>query len=137
MAFELTASFLTGIDHLDGEHRELMARINSIADLERSRDTAALIRALLEFRADLTRHFEGEEAHLKDLSYPKLSSHAKHHAEIIVALERLTRGVEIDEPIEAGVANVCFHELISAVLLNDMQFINWLADNPNINQHKA
>jgi hemerythrin-like metal-binding protein len=127
--FDLPSSFLTGIEHLDGEHRELIGRINSVAELERSGETALLLGALANFMADLAEHFASEETHLKDMNYPKLSSHNKHHAETIVALERLIRDMKNGEPIERGVAHICFHELISAVLMTDMEFVSWLVES--------
>jgi hemerythrin len=83
---------------------------------------------LTEFKAHLSEHFQYEESHLRAVGYPKLSAHAKHHAEMIVVLDRLIGDVQNGEPTD-GVAYICFHELVSAILLRDMQFINWLADN--------
>lgn len=132
MTFELTAAFLTGIEELDAQHQELISRINAVEKLEKSKDIPGLLGTLAEFKSDLADHFRAEEAHLRSVNYPKLSSHAKHHSETIVALERLIRDVEDHEPSQGGIAHVCFHELISAVLLTDMQFINWMADHPEL-----
>lgn len=134
MVFQFTESLRTGIEHLDDEHRQLISRINLIAEIEQSIDTAALLGALSEFKADLAKHFQSEEAHLLAVNYPKLNSHAKHHAETVVALDRLIRDVQDGASIEGGAAYICYHEIVSAVLLQDMQFINWQADHPELSK---
>jgi hemerythrin-like metal-binding protein len=132
VAFDLTESLRTGIEQLDDDHRHLISRVNLVAEIEQSADTKALVGALSEFKADLAKHFQSEEAHLQAVSYPKLSSHAKHHAETIIALDRLIRDIQDGVSIEGGAAYICYHELISVVLLRDMQFINWQADHPDL-----
>jgi hemerythrin-like metal-binding protein len=134
VVFELTESLHTGIGHVDDEHRNLISRINSIAALERSADTRALIAALSGFKADLADHFKSEEAYLRAVNYPELGSHANHHAETIIVLDRLIRNLQDGGSIEGGAANVCYHELISVLLRKDMQFANWLADHPELKQ---
>lgn len=130
MPFEFLPSFVTGTSQLDEEHRELVTRVNAIAAFEHAGDTAGLLKALAVFRADLAAHFAAEEAQLVRVGYPKHSSHATHHAETIVALDRLVDGLERGEPPHE-VAETCFHELISNLILEDMQFLNWLADHPH------
>ncbi len=132
MVFELTESLHTGIGHVDDEHRNLISRINSIAALERTADTEALIGALSAFKADLADHFESEEAYLEAVNYPERAAHAKHHAETIIVLDRLIRNLQDDGSIEGGAANACYHQLITVLLRKDMQFANWLADHPEL-----
>jgi len=127
MPFVLPTSLLTGIDKLDEDHRQLVGRVNAIAEAERNANQPALLEGLGAFRADLEEHFEAEEAHLRAVNYPKQSAHATHHAEVIVALDRLVRDLRSGDRTD-GVAHTCFNELVTAVLLRDMQFLNWLAD---------
>ena len=134
MAFELTESLRTGIEHVDDDHRNLISRINSVAELEQSADAKAMIGALSDFKADLANHFQSEEACLRAVNYPELGSHAKHHAETIIAVDRLIRDLQDGRPIKGGAANVCYHELVSVLLRKDMQFANWLADHPELKQ---
>ncbi|MEX2630516.1 MAG: hemerythrin family protein [Tistlia sp.] len=128
MKFELTDAFLTGDPWIDEDHRRLAATIDSIHATERSADPQGLFAVLAAFRAHLAHHFAQEEAHLKAMRYPHLEPHRAHHGEILEALERLMRSVEDGRPVEGGVAQTCYHELIRVVLLRDMQFANWVAD---------
>lgn len=134
MKFEFAASFQTGIGHLDEDHSNLVSCINSIAELEQVSDTTAIIDALSEFRSDLAKHFQSEEVHLKAVGYPKFSFHSRHHEETINALDRLICDIQNGEPIEGMVADICYHELISTVLRRDMEFVNWMADRPELAQ---
>lgn len=130
MKFKFIKSVRTGIEHLDDDHRKLISHINSIAELEQFADTTAIIDALLEFKEQLAKHFQGEEAYLKAVDYPKLGHHIKHHEEILDALDQLMRNIQEGKPIEGAAADICYHELIMVVLQRDMEFMNWLADRP-------
>lgn len=132
--FKLLESLLTGVKRLDDDHRNLISRINSVAEVEKSGDPAALMRSLSDFRAELAKHFQEEEAHLEAMKYPLLRSHAQHHAQTLAALDQLMREVSSGEPREMSVAHICFHELASMVLRRDMQFVNWLADDSKSRQ---
>ena len=128
MSFKLLEGAQTGIEHLDAEHSNLVSNINTIADSERSPDTAATIDALSQFKANLWAHFQNEEAELKARDYPEFSDHARHHADTIDALDGLIRDVQDGAALEEPASSYCYHELMSTVLRRDMEFINWLAD---------
>jgi hemerythrin len=130
MPFDLPNSFLTGIERIDSDHKALVARINSVAAHEQSKDRNRLLAALAHFMADLADHFHWEEQMLKEMNYPQLESHTKHHAEAILALDRLIRSAESGTPFSPSVAHVCFDRLIAAVLMTDMEFANWFSANP-------
>lgn len=132
MRFKFTESVRTGIEHVDDDHRNLISRINSVAELEQFDDKAAIIGALSDFKSDLEKHFESEETYLKAVDYPKLNFHMRHHEETINALDRLMRNVHDGVPIEGAAADICYHELITIVLRRDLEFINWLADRPEL-----
>lgn len=130
MRFELTDAFRTGLDAVDHDHHRLIVQINAIAELEQRTDIPAILSALGKFRAELDGHFRDEEAYLAEVGYPGLHAHATHHARSLSALDRLVRALRDGQPMQESVANICFHELISNVLREDMGFANWLADNP-------
>lgn len=132
MSFKLLESAHTGIEHLDAEHQNLISGINAIARSERSANTARAIDALSQFKMDLIAHFQNEEAELERVNYPEFSNHARHHADIIDALDRLACEIEDGKSGKEAVSSYCYHELMSTVLRRDMEFINWLADRPEL-----
>ena len=127
MPFVLPASLVRGIEKLDEDHRHLVGRVNAIAEAERNADQPALLNGLGAFKADLAEHFAAEESYLRAVNYPKQGAHATHHAEVIVALDRLVRDLKNGDRTD-GIAHTCFNEQVTAVLLRDMQFLNRLAD---------
>lgn len=130
MPFQFSESLRTGIEALDADHRALIDDINRIEAAEQNLDAPALMKMMSEFRASLAGHFREEENQLRSVGYPRRDAHSRHHAETLVTLDRLIRDMEAGQPIDGGVANACFHEVVSAVLLQDMRFLNWLADHP-------
>ena len=130
MSFELPRSFLTDIAQLDGEHRALVAHINSVAELERGGDKNGVLAALARFTADLAEHFRAEERLFDRLGYPKLVEHANHHAETMTALDRLAHDIEGGKLATPRATHTCLHELLSSIIRVDKEFTNWLAANP-------
>lgn len=126
--FALTEAMLTGLPQLDGEHQDLVLCINRLEDAERNGDLAEVLRLLAVFKSGLADHFDREEAYLGLIRFPRMDNHAKHHAETIVALERIIEDVRAGMRALGDVAAHCFNELLQAVLLMDMQVINWRAD---------
>ncbi len=128
MKFRLTDVMRTGIEELDHDHANLIAEVNAIAELEQAGDTSKLVAALGRFKTALARHFEVEEILLRAAYFPEAHAHEKHHADMIALLDRLRRDVANGKLPNGEIARVCYHELVTLVLLKDMQFINWLAD---------
>lgn len=127
MAFRLPESLKTGFPETDEDHEVLISYVNAIARAEQSNDSQTLMARLHEFREELARHFQTEEAILREAGYPRVNGHARHHAEIIAFLDKLIRDIPAGEG-RGGIAETCFHELVSVVLMRDRRFLNWLAD---------
>lgn len=128
MKFALTDVMLTGIKAIDDDHLDLIAHVNAIHEREQAGNTAALLAALSEFKADLARHFAAEEVHMRAANFPDVGLHGSHHAEMLATLDRLMQDVARGKSADGEVARDCYHELVSVLLLKDMQFVNWLAD---------
>lgn len=137
MTFELSPSFVIGIERFDEDHRELVSRINVIQAAGQAGDAPGLTTALHTFRSELAHHFRAEEEYLVKLAYPKLGSHAEHHSEILAALDRMIADLDCGGIDLLAIANKCFAELIAAVLRRDMQFANWLADQDMRNLRRS
>lgn len=126
--FALTESLLTGVAVLDGEHEALVASLNCLAEAERRGDRAEAIRELRRFHAELVRHFEGEERHLERIGFPGRLAHVEHHAEVAATIDRVIGELASGSRDPGGIATECYGKLLRAVLLMDMQVVNWQAD---------
>lgn len=126
--YKLQPSMMTGVAQIDAEHLDLVTAINQIGAAGQEKASPDVIRRLGAFRDDVVRHFENEERYLRIVRYPAADSHAKHHAEIIAALDRLVEGLQDGALTPRQVAEECFHELIGAVIVMDMRFRDWHAE---------
>ncbi|MCW5750294.1 MAG: hemerythrin domain-containing protein [Alphaproteobacteria bacterium] len=126
--FSLTDSMLTGVSALDGEHEALVACLNRLAAAEAAGAAAEARRELRLFRDELAHHFASEEAELARIGFPGRLAHADHHAEILAGIERMLDELATGTRLPGDIALECFGRLMRAVLLMDMQVVNWQAD---------
>lgn len=63
----------------------------------------------------------------RNLGYPEVSAHAKHHLQTILSLDQLIIGIDHGDTIEPSAAHRCFHEIVKGLLEPDMEFARWAA----------
>lgn len=80
MLLEFDDALLTGIDAIDGQHRELFARVNALiraSEALRGREESA---RLLDFLGDyVVQHFTAEERAMEEAGFPGLEAHRAEH----------------------------------------------------------
>lgn len=69
--------WLLGIDDIDGDHRQLVALINSLAD---EQDPLPLTERMNRVKQHLQGHFAREEAFMQAIEFPDADMHASDHA---------------------------------------------------------
>jgi hemerythrin-like metal-binding protein len=73
-------SFATNNEHVDEQHRQLFAALNSLLDAVRLEKPEAEVKKALAFLGDYTdRHFSDEEAILLQHKFPDFARHKKVH----------------------------------------------------------
>ncbi|OUP50638.1 bacteriohemerythrin [Lachnoclostridium sp. An181] len=108
MRAEFDESLVTGNEMIDGQHKELIQKINDLLDsCEENGGKAAAVR-MLNFLADYTEfHFQAEEKLQEEIAYPGIEEHKKKHEEFIRTVEELHEMLEEEEgPSEAFVEQV-------------------------------
>ena len=108
MRAEFDESLVTGNEMIDGQHKELIQKINDLLDsCEENGGKAAAVR-MLNFLADYTEfHFQAEEKLQEEIAYPGIEEHKKRHEEFIRTVEELHEMLEEEEgPSEAFVEQV-------------------------------
>ncbi len=97
---EFNASHSTGIQKLDEDHRELIDLANRIVAALHAQPPAEVLReAFLVMFDRIEEHFDLEESHMRETSYPDLAEHSSLHNSLIRKLVRISRqckGGEID-----------------------------------------
>ena len=108
MYAEFDESLVTGNEMIDGQHRELIAKINKLVDCcEQSSGKLEAIK-MLDYLSEYTDfHFSAEEKLQEEMSYPGLEEHKKQHAAFVKAVGELHEMLEEEEgPTDAFVEAV-------------------------------
>lgn len=89
--FEMKDEFLTGIDEIDNEHRELFRIAQSAMDLYQDEFVVDkydhILEILRELKAYTQKHFNNEEAYMERIHYKRLFSQKIAHNGFIEKLE--------------------------------------------------
>ena len=108
MRAEFDETLVTGDEMIDGQHKELIDKINKLLDsCEVGNDKLTAIKTL-DYLADYTDFHFGEEEKLQEsISYPGIKQHKKEHEKLRRVVEELHEMLEEQEgPTEAFVAQV-------------------------------
>lgn len=108
MKVEFDASLVTGNEMIDGQHKELIEKIDKLVECcEQGGGKLEAIK-MLDYLADYTEfHFAEEEKLQEEVSYPAMEGHKAKHAEFKKAVAELHEMlVEEEGPSDAFVAAV-------------------------------
>ncbi len=108
MRAEFDETLVIGNEMIDGQHKELIDKINKLLDsCEVGNDKLTAIKTL-DYLADYTDFHFGEEEKLQEsISYPGIEQHKKEHEKLRRVVEELHEMLEEQEgPTEAFVAQV-------------------------------
>lgn len=79
-----TQALEIGVPDMDAEHRELVAAMNRIHELDtRAADRATIEGAIVRLVTLTKRHFADEEKHMAAIGFPDLKRHALIHADML------------------------------------------------------
>ncbi len=108
MSIVFDKDLATGNDLIDGQHKELIDRVNKLVDSCTSGKEKNVAIQTLDFLMDYTVfHFDAEEKLQEEAGYPELSAHKAQHAQFKQAVEELKEMLEEEEgPTDAFVAAV-------------------------------
>ena len=101
-------NLVTGNEMIDGQHKELIEKINKLLDsCETGKDKVVAIKTL-DYLADYTEfHFGEEEKLQQEISYPGYEAHKKEHDRLRAVVKDLHEMLEEEEgPTNAFVEQV-------------------------------
>ena len=108
MRAEFDDSLVTGNEMIDGQHRELIDKINKLLDsCETSRDKVVAVKTM-DYLADYTEfHFSEEEKLQESIHYPGINEHRREHDKLRAVVKDLYNMLEEEEgPSDAFVMQV-------------------------------
>jgi len=99
MPIEWTTDLATGIDEIDGQHKELFKRINKLLDACRQGKGREEVKKVIEFLDDyVVTHFSAEERHMQKHDYPAYLNHKAQHTEFMENFSGLKAQFEKEGP---------------------------------------
>lgn len=98
MSISFDESLKTGNEWIDAQHRELIDRVNRLAEAGvRGKEKQAAVKTL-DFLMDYTDfHFSAEEALQKETGYPEVNRHHEQHRQFEKAVDELRQMLEEEE----------------------------------------
>ena len=96
--------FETGIPVIDQQHRTLFDAVNKLADSFKNGTASAQVKASLDFLVTYTsEHFQTEEKFMKEMGYPKLTSHMAEHGQLLAKAKDLQVKLKEGKPVTVEV----------------------------------
>ena len=98
MRAEFDDSLVTGNEMIDGQHRELIEKINNLLDsCETSKDKLVAVKTL-DYLADYTEFHFGEEEKLQEsINYPGVNEHKKEHDKLVEKKRKIEAKIRAEE----------------------------------------
>jgi hemerythrin len=97
--------FETGIEIIDTQHKTLFDAVNKLADSFKTGTSKAAVKESLDFLVKYTiEHFKTEEQVMKDMGYPKLTSHIAEHTQLVANAQDLQKKLADGKPVTMEVS---------------------------------
>jgi hemerythrin len=132
MAFEWSDDLSVGVERIDAQHRELIARTNALLAAVRGGDrpaSEAAMQTLLYLSAYVEEHFTDEERLMEDAGFPALAAHRVEHDRFKLALRTLVRRFSlggIDEVLRQAIELEVCGWIVRHVLGSDREIGRFL-----------
>ncbi len=123
-------SYSVGSEKLDGQHKRILAMINSLGEaMLAGNERAALMKIFSDLAGYAKTHFKEEEKLLEERNYPGLSEHRERHAELNRRLADYYRTFYTEKkPQTTEVMDFLQHWLFDHILEEDMRYRNFITD---------
>lgn len=120
MVMQWTSSLSVGVEHIDEQHRELLAKVGSLLDACRQGKGKQAVGGIIDFLGDyVVSHFSTEEKYMVQYNYPDYAAHKSQHEQFIRDFQGLKARFESEGP---G---------IQTVLLTNSTVVDWLMKHIN------
>ncbi len=128
MAIAIWSSrFETGIPIIDTQHKALFEAVNKLADSFKAGTSAAQVKASMDFLVKYTvEHFQTEEKYMREIDYPKLTSHMAEHAQLVAKAQALQAKLAEGKPVTVEVTTFLADWLKHHINEVDMGYVEFL-----------
>jgi hemerythrin len=131
---EFDPVLLTGVEAIDGQHRELFLRVNRLIEASRAHRSKDEVQHLLEFLGSyVVEHFASEEQTMAACAYPRIEGHLAEHRQFMRELEALRQEARRRGPTPLLVIHVTSRTtewLREHIYRTDRLLGDWIRRNP-------
>jgi hemerythrin len=131
--FQWDESLVIGIDTIDRQHRELIAKLDDLAQAVLKRQGKDKIRTMMRFMVEYgEEHFVDEERFMTFYEYPGLEDQRKSHDRFRETTSKLMEQLESQKEMETFAASVqryLIDWLILHIRTEDVKFGNYIKEN--------
>jgi hemerythrin len=111
-----SSRFETGIPIIDSQHKALFDAVNKLADSFKAGTSGAQVKESLDFLVKYTvEHFQTEEKYMKEMGYPKLTSHIAEHTQLVPKAKdlqaKLAQGLPVTMNVTVFLADWLKHHI--------------------------
>ncbi|WP_043713693.1 hemerythrin family protein [Symbiobacterium thermophilum] len=97
MALRWYSALETGIEEIDGQHRQLFEQIDRLLESAKSGAGQDACLRILDFLGGyVVEHFATEERYMERYGYPKKAEHKQQHAELVEYYRKMRARVEAE-----------------------------------------
>lgn len=118
--------FETGLPIIDTQHKALFDAVNRLADSFKAGTSKQAVKDSMDFLVKYTvEHFQTEEKVMKDMGYPKLTSHMAEHAQLVAKAQELQAKLAEGKPVTMEVSKFLADWLKHHINEVDMGYVEW------------
>lgn len=133
MAVEWTTDLATGVDEIDGQHKEIFSRINKLLEASRQGKGRQAVAGTIDFLEDYVKtHFKAEEQLQKSVAYPEYNAHKAMHTKFLMDVADLKKAFEEKGPtlsMAIEVNQVVVEWLINHIKKVDKKLAEYIREN--------
>lgn len=131
--FEWDDNLSVGIEEVDNQHKELIKKLDDLAECILNKKGKDKIGTILRFMNDYAKiHFSTEEEYMTKHGYPGLDLHIKQHGKFRDTTNRLIKELESEKDMESFASSVqrfLIDWLILHIKTTDQKFGGFLKEN--------
>lgn len=133
--FEWDNSLSIGVEEIDNQHKELIKRLDGLAQSILQKKGKDKIGKMLRFMSDYGKiHFSSEEDYMAEHNYTDLDFHKKQHEKFKTTTEKLINELKSQKDMESFASSVqryLIDWLILHIKTTDQKFGRFLAEIKN------
>jgi hemerythrin len=131
--FEWNNNLSVGIQEIDNQHKELIRKLNELAEHTQQKKGKDRIGSTLRFMKEYSKlHFDTEEQYMAKYEYPGLEKQQKEHGKFKITVERLIGDLDKEKEMEIFASQVqrfLIDWLILHIKTVDLKFGEFLKEN--------